>query len=74
MPYNNILENKRKDVTYGWIVMDYCPPKDDLYWNHLTVGFNLIKHSWKFITRTSYLTREKLLFNSRISAPEAHFM
>ena len=72
--HNNILENRRKYVTYGRIVVYYLPPKDDPYRTHLTVGINPIKYPGEVSTRTLDLKTEKILFNSTISTPEACFM
>ena len=57
---------KMKDVTYGEIVVDYCPEKYDSYHTRLTVSGNLIKYSGEVSTITTYLTKEKLLLNSTI--------
>ena len=61
-------------MTYGHIVVDYCPPKYDPYHTWLTVVGNLIKHPGEFITQSAYLNTEKSLFNSTISTPELRFM
>ena len=74
LPHNNKPKNRRIDVTYGRIVVDYFPPKDDMYITCLTVGRNLIKYQWEAIKGTSYLTMEKLLFSSTISATGVCFM
>ena len=74
LSHNNITENKRIDVTYGWIVVDYHPQKYDLYHTHLTVGAKLIKYPGEVSTKTSDMTTAKLLFKCKISTPEANFM
>ena len=74
LPHNNIPENRRKYVTYSRIVVDYWPQKYDPCCTCFTVGVNIFKYPGDIITRTPYLTTAKLLFNSTISIPEAHFM
>ena len=72
--HDNITENRRKYVTYGRIVVDYHPQKDDPHHTRITVGRNLIKHPEEVSTITTDLTTSKLLFNTTTSTSEARFM
>ena len=65
-PKKNIPENRRTDVTYGQIAVDYLLQTYDLYLTHLIVGGNLTKYQGGVSTLTSDLTMAKLLFNSTI--------
>ena len=56
MSHNNIPENRRKYVTYGWIVVYYRPQKDKPYRTRLTVGSNLIKYLEGVSTQTREIT------------------
>ena len=42
IPYSNVPLERRKDVTYGRIVVDYRPHKEETHRTRLTVGGNLI--------------------------------
>ena len=44
LPHNNIPENRWKYVTYGKVVVDYHPQKDELYCTLLIFGGNIIKY------------------------------
>ena len=74
LSHNNIPENRRKDVTYEKIFVDYCPQKYDPYFTRLTVGGNLIKYPGEVRKIIADLTTEKLLFNSKILTPEVCLM
>ncbi|KAL7474984.1 hypothetical protein ACHAW6_000922 [Cyclotella cf. meneghiniana] len=67
---HNIPQTCLKDITYGCIVVNYCPQKT----TRLTVGGNLIDYPWPITTPTANLTTAKLLFNSAVSTPGAHFL
>ncbi|MCP4748318.1 MAG: hypothetical protein GY874_19600, partial [Desulfobacteraceae bacterium] len=60
-------------ITYAWIVLDYCPQKDDPNRVLITVGGNLIEYPGKLTTRTADLTTTKLLWNSVISTLGAKY-
>ena len=65
---------KGRRVTYGRIVVDYRPQKDDPHRTRLTVGGDRIDYPWDKSTPTVGLTTSKLLFNSVISTPRAKFL
>ena len=59
LSHNNIPGKIRKDVTYGRIVVDYRPKKDEPYRTCLTVGGYPIKYPGEFRTQTVALKRKK---------------
>ena len=63
-----------RDVTYGRVVVNYRPKKDDLYCTHLTVGVDRVHHPGDCGTPTVDLLTVKLLLNSLISSANAKFM
>ena len=71
---SDIPEDRRKDITYGRIVVVLRPQKKEQARTRLTVGGNLIDYQWEVATPTSDLTTAKLLFNSVISTPGAVFV
>eukprot|EP01082_Thalassiosira_pseudonana_P011880 g10662.t1 g10662 contig4:2284681-2286983(+) len=66
---SEIPEDRRKDITYGRIVVVVRPQKKEQERTRLTVGGNLIDYPWEVATPTADLTTAKLLFNSVISTP-----
>eukprot|EP01082_Thalassiosira_pseudonana_P004270 g3915.t1 g3915 contig14:1435-2889(-) len=71
---SEIPEDRRKDITYGRIVVVVRPQKKEKEHTGLTVGGNLIDYPWEVATPTADLTTAKLLFNSVISTPGAVFV
>ena len=71
---SEIPEDRRKDITYGRIVVVVRPQKKEQERTRLTVGGNLIDYPWEVATPTADLTTAKLLFNSVISTPGAVFV
>jgi hypothetical protein len=63
-----------RDVTYGRIVVNYRPEKDDPYRTRLTVGGDRVNYPHDCGTPTVDLLTVKLLLNSVISTPGAKFM
>eukprot|EP00804_Cyclotella_cryptica_P028355 CCRYP_016413-RA/>CCRYP_016413-RA protein AED:0.25 eAED:0.25 QI:0/0/0/1/1/1/3/0/885 len=63
-----------KDVTYGRIVANYRPEKDDPYRIRLTVGGNRITYPGDCGTPTADMLTTKILLNSVISTKGARFM
>ena len=64
---SEIPDDRRKDITYGRIVVVVRPQKKEQERTRLTVGGNLIDYPWEVATPTADLTTAKLLFNSVIS-------
>ena len=72
--YQDIPADRRKDVTYGRVVVNYRPQKEYLNRTRLTVGGDRIKYPWNVSTPTAALTTAKLVINSTISTPRARYM
>jgi hypothetical protein len=71
---NKISLNRRKDVTYGNIVVDYRPQKAAENRTRLTVVGNLIDFPGDVSTPTADITTTKLVINSTVSTPNAEYM
>ena len=65
---------KHKRATYGRIVCNIRPQKEEIYRTRLTVGGNLIDFPGNKSTPTADLLTAKLLINSTISTPGAVFL
>eukprot|EP00804_Cyclotella_cryptica_P004885 CCRYP_004953-RA/>CCRYP_004953-RA protein AED:0.21 eAED:0.22 QI:0/0/0/1/0.5/0.33/3/0/1060 len=64
-----------RTITYGRVVVDYRPQKDDPNRVRITAGGNLIKdYPGELTTRTADLTMSKILWNSVLSTKGAKFM
>ena len=63
-----------KDISYGSIILDYRPHKEEPHRTRLTVGGNLIVYSGDVITPKANFTTENLIINSTISTPGARYM
>ena len=63
-----------KYVSYGRIVVDYIPQKDEPHRMTLTVGGKLIFYEEYVSTPTIDITAAKLTTNSTISTPGARYM
>ena len=75
MTHDEILQiPKDRVVTYGRIVVDYRPQKEDPNRVRITAGGNLIQYPGELTTRTADLTTSKILWNSVLSTPGAKFM
>eukprot|EP00804_Cyclotella_cryptica_P009655 CCRYP_011199-RA/>CCRYP_011199-RA protein AED:0.40 eAED:0.40 QI:0/-1/0/1/-1/1/1/0/244 len=70
----HIPQERWKDVTYGRIVANFCPKKDDPYRIRLTVGGNCINFPGDCGTPTADMITVKILLNSVISTVNAKFM
>jgi hypothetical protein len=64
---------KDRTVTYGRIVIDHQPQKEDPHHVHITVGGNLIKYPFELTTCTADMLSSKIMWNSVISTPDAQF-
>jgi hypothetical protein len=62
---------KDRTVTYGCIVIDHRPQKEDPNCVSITVGGNLIKYPFKLTTRTANMLLSKIMRNSLISTTNA---
>jgi hypothetical protein len=64
---------KGRTYTYGHIVCNYHPQKDEPHRTWLTVGGDRIDYPWNESTPRTDLTTAKLLFNSTISTSGTSF-
>jgi hypothetical protein len=69
--HDQVPLDRRKDVTYGRIVVDIRPQKAKKERTRLTIGGDRINYPGETSTETSDLTTSKLLINSNISTPGA---
>jgi hypothetical protein len=60
-------------ITYGQIVIDHHPQKEDPNHVCITVGSNLINYPFELITHTTDMVSSKLLWNSTISTKGVPF-
>lgn len=74
VPYRQIPVDRRKQITYGKIVVDYKPNISEMYRTRITVGGDRIEYPGEVITPTADIVTTKLLINSVISTPGARFM
>ena len=65
---------KEKKVTYGKIVCEMKPEKQDKERTRLTVGRNLLDFTWNLSAPTASVTTEKFVFNSVVSTPGSRFL
>ena len=68
----NIPNNRT--ITYGQIVVNYRPQKEDPNRVQITAGGNLIDYPDELTTRTANLHTAKMLWNSVVSTPGAKYM
>jgi hypothetical protein len=62
---------KDRTVTYGCIVIDHCPQKEDPNRVCITVGENLINYPFELTTCTADMLSSKIMWNSDISTLDA---
>ncbi len=71
--HRDIPHDRLSDVTYTRVVCEVCPQKDDPNRTRITIGGNRICYPGDCCTKTCSLELTKLLLNSIISTPNAHF-
>lgn len=71
--FQEIPQNSKQYITYGRIVVDYRPQKEETHRTRLTVGGNFINYPDTFSSPTDDMSTVKLLWNSVISTPGAKF-
>ena len=74
LPFSEIPTDRRKDITYARIVVDYRPQKAEPHRTRITVGGDRINYPYKVTTETAEITTHKLLLNSVVSTPNARYM
>ena len=63
-----------QNVTYGRVVVNYRPEKDNPYCTHITVGGNHINYPWDCGTPNVNRSTVKYMLNSVVSTPNTKFM
>ena len=71
---SDVPADRWRDITYGRVVVNYRPEKDDPYRTRLTVGGDKVHYPGDCGTPTVDLLTVKLLLNSVVSTPGARFM
>ena len=61
-------------VIYDCVVAKFCPQKEDPNQVQMTARVNLIKYPGKITTRTAYLNKSKVLWNSVLTTKYSKFM
>ena len=61
--YEYIPSERRKYITYGHILVDYCPQKDEPICNQLTLQGNLIDYPGNVRIYTSDTTKANIVCN-----------
>ena len=74
IPFHQIPHERRKDITYGNIIVAYKEHKNEPHRTRLTIGGNRINYPGVVTTPTAEITTVKLLINSVISTRGARFM
>lgn len=72
--YEDIPTDRRKYITYGKIIVDYKPHKNDPHRTRHTFGGDHIIYPDPVATPTAEIVTTKLLINSTISTPNARFI
>ena len=70
----DIPKDRRRDITYGRIVVAYRPQKTEPNRSRLTVGGDRINYPFEVSTPTADLPTIKMLWNSVLSTPKAKFI
>lgn len=73
IPKSDIPPERRREVTYGRIVVAYKPDKLEKNRSRLTIGGDLIKYPFDKSAPTADLPIIKLLWNSVLSTPGAKY-
>ena len=71
---DQVLKDRLKEVSYGPIVVDYIPQKEEPHRQILTVGGNLFFCAGYVSTKTEDITTSKFIINSTISTPGSIYM
>jgi hypothetical protein len=71
--YRDIPTQRKGDITYTRVVCEIRPQKADPYRTRITLGGDRIRYPGDCGTKTGSLETVKLLLNSVLSTPTAHF-
>ena len=69
-----VPKDRLKDVSYGRIVVNYIPQKEEPHRTILNVGSNLIDYVVDVSTPTADINTANLVINGTISTPGARYM
>ena len=72
--YALIPKDRRSDITYGQILVEYLPHKTEPNRKILTIGGNLINYPGDVSTPTADTTTTKIVINSTISTPKSKYL
>ena len=72
IPHTKVPKGRR--VTYGRLVVDFCPMESDPNRMRLTVGGNLLYYEGNVYTEMTDIITIKMLLNSVLSTPTAKFL
>jgi hypothetical protein len=70
---NDIPHNRKRDVTYMHVCVNYCLEKEDPNHTGVNVGGNLLHYPRDYSTPTIDMITVKLHLNSIISTKNAHY-
>ena len=71
---SSMLVDRWRHITYGRVVVNYRPEKDDPYRVRLCVGCDRLHCPWDCGTPTVEMLTVKLLWNSIVATPNAKFI
>ena len=74
IPFHEIPAERKKDITYARVVVDYRPQKAEPNRTRITVGGDRINYPYTVTTETAEITTHKLLLNSVVSTTGAKYM
>ena len=72
--HDQVPKDRPKDISYGRIVVDYRPHKEELHRTRLTVGGNLIDYAEDVSTPTADITKSNVIININIYTPGERYM
>ena len=72
--HDQVPKYRLKDVSYGRIIVNYIPHKEEPHRTRLTVRVSLIDYAGYLRTLTAEITTEKLIINSTIYALGVRYM
>ena len=71
---NQVPRERIKYVSYGSIIVDYIPKKEEPHKTRLTVGGNFIVYAGDVSTPTAEITTDNIIINGIISTPGERYM
>ena len=71
---DQLPKDRLQDFSYGRIVVDFRPQKEEPHRTRLSVGVDLIVYARDLNRPTADITTSKLIINSTITTPRARYM